>query len=109
MTNPGWPHTLANAIAAEIIQERSKESRMANWRIDILGSDLAPNVELNIESRADETMQAGDTLYFRNSENAPDKGGAIFVDRSEAVIMKGTDRWRIEKLNDLWKVTGTVE
>jgi hypothetical protein len=89
--------------------ERSKENRMANWRVDILGSDLAPNVELNIESRADETMQAGDTLYFRNSENVPDKGGAIFVDRSEAVIMKGTDRWRIEKLNDLWKVIGAVE
>jgi hypothetical protein len=58
--------------------ERSKENRLANWRVDILGSDLAPNVELNIESRADETMQAGDTLYFRNSENVPDKGGAIF-------------------------------
>jgi hypothetical protein len=89
--------------------ERSKENRMANWRVDILGSDLAPNVELNIESRADETMQAGDTLYFRNSENVPDKGGTIFLDRSEAVIMKGTDRWRIEKLNDLWKVIGAVE
>jgi hypothetical protein len=85
---------------------------MSNWRVDIHGVDLAPGVELQIEARSDEAMAAGDKLYFANSKNARDSGSVIQCDRSEAVIMKDTGRWRIQRASDdsvVWKVVGSVE
>jgi len=85
---------------------------MSDWRVDIHGADLAPSVELHIEAREDEAMAAGDKLYFANSENARDKGSVIQCDRFEAVIMKETGRWRIQRASsgsDVWKVVGSVE